>query len=486
MKKLVGLCVPLAALAVTGPAYGAEIKVTTLSDGFASDGKCALREAIQAANDNSKEDACAKGSATKRDVIILKGAQYQLSFTTTNEDANANGDFDVKAGGPVTVMGAGRTKTELRQNSADRIFDLVGGAVNLTLKGMTLTGGDVRAQAGAGNRGGAVRVGSAGAKLSASDLEFSSNEALIGGGVAVTSNSSATIKSSRFVSNTANARGGGLAIENGSTAKVSTSLFQQNEASSSLNPASGGGISNEGTAKISTSTIQANTVATNGGGNFATGGGVFSGNSLTLKRSLVQGNSTSASTDNVSEGGGGVWTSGSAEIANSTLFNNIAGVPGDNDGDGGAVFANAGATSIFFTTIDSNAATGAGDGVYRGGGVLTIGQTLIAGTDPCGGMMPTSQGFNAIEQADPQCAVGQTDISPADVSTDAPANNGGPTKTISIAPASSAVNKVPKDVCKARSSGVDQRGFTRPAKGGKCDIGAFEVGAKKKKKGKGR
>ncbi len=105
------------------PANAATIKVNTLEDGFDEDGKCALREAVEASRKNKKEDSCAKGQ-TKRDVIELKGEIYPLIFITSNEDLNVNGDLDFTGGGPVSVVGKGKGKTEILQNSSDRVIDV--------------------------------------------------------------------------------------------------------------------------------------------------------------------------------------------------------------------------------------------------------------------------------------------------------------------------------------------------------------------------
>ncbi len=51
-------------------------------------------------------------------------------------------------------------------------------------------------------------------------------------------------------------------------------------------------------------------------------------------------------------------------------------------------------------------------------------------------------------------------------------NNGGPTRTHALKPASPAVNAVPSS--DPACTGTDQRGVARP-QGSDCDIGAFEL-----------
>src|SRR5215207_8196425 len=109
MRGCVGVVFAVVFTLVAVPANAATIKVNTLEDGFDEDGKCALREAVEAANKNKSVDSCAKGES-KRDVIELKAGTYQLSFISTNEDGNANGDLDFTGKGPVTVVGKGKGK----------------------------------------------------------------------------------------------------------------------------------------------------------------------------------------------------------------------------------------------------------------------------------------------------------------------------------------------------------------------------------------
>lgn len=91
------LLVGVLAIVFAGSASAATIKVTTKKDEFGSGGtpKCALREAVQAANTNKRFGGCRKGKGT--DTIVLGRGVYKLSIPGTGENANADGDLDTTA-----------------------------------------------------------------------------------------------------------------------------------------------------------------------------------------------------------------------------------------------------------------------------------------------------------------------------------------------------------------------------------------------------
>src|SRR5919197_5492499 len=76
------------------PALGATIGVTTATDELSADGKCSLREAAGAANDDSTGPGgdCAKGSGA--DKVSVPTGHFTLGIAGI-EDANASGDLDV-------------------------------------------------------------------------------------------------------------------------------------------------------------------------------------------------------------------------------------------------------------------------------------------------------------------------------------------------------------------------------------------------------
>src|SRR5215218_5928237 len=124
-------------LALPGAAGAATIKVTTDADELDAvpDATCSLREAVKAANTNVPAGGCTAGQGGHADTIKLGTPDYFLTIPTTNEDANANGDLDVAAGGgPLVVTGKGRGSTFVHTDLPDRIFDLNGSDSDVTFR----------------------------------------------------------------------------------------------------------------------------------------------------------------------------------------------------------------------------------------------------------------------------------------------------------------------------------------------------------------
>jgi CSLREA domain-containing protein len=69
------------------PTPPTNIVVNTTDDELNGDGDCSLREAIQAANNDTAVDACPAGSGG--DTITIPAGTYTLSITGAGEDANA-------------------------------------------------------------------------------------------------------------------------------------------------------------------------------------------------------------------------------------------------------------------------------------------------------------------------------------------------------------------------------------------------------------
>jgi CSLREA domain-containing protein len=116
----------------------AAISVTTPYDELNSDGDCSLREAIHAANTDSRADACPAGSGS--DIIQLRGQVYRLAIAGFLEDENATGDLDISS--HVTLAGKGRARTIIDAQRIDRTID-IHGAPRVTIRALTLLGGNV-------------------------------------------------------------------------------------------------------------------------------------------------------------------------------------------------------------------------------------------------------------------------------------------------------------------------------------------------------
>jgi CSLREA domain-containing protein len=465
---------------LTAGASAATIKVTTTTDELNADGDCSLREAVQSANTNTGVDECAKGQGSKRDTIKLKAEDYD-TLTSTDEDSNANGDFDVTGGGPVTVLGRGRDNTAIIDGTdEDRLFDVVDGDADLTLDALRVSSGDVTPLPFAEARGGNVRAIEG--KLTIRNSEVTGGDANIGGGVVGQNDARVNISNSLFDSNDATGAGGSLALESTSKSTVKRTTFQLSEVDSAAESVEGGIIAAAGDKlTILDSTLQGSVATATGGAHAAFGGAIWINGNVTVKRSLIQGNSTSAGEDGVGEHGGGIFVAaGDLKVVNSTLFNNTAGIGIDNDGDGGGVFVFNGSAELSHVTMDANNAGDLGDALGALNGTLLFRQSLIEDSDDvCDGTPIFSGGFNVTEEDDAGCDFVPSDAPDALTGLGSVSDNGGPTDTIPISAASLAKNRVPKGVCKEHTGFEDQRKFVRP-KGKKCDAGAFELGAKKK------
>lgn len=361
-------------------------------------------------------------------------------------------------GGILSIVGPGSSLLTIRPSSpVARVSGVISSAcTDLTLSGMTISGGNV-----SGNGGGVQSTGPNGPSLLLDDILLSGNTASgLGGGLYLNNNSKLTIRNSTLSGNTALSGGGICFFQNGSlmmdactvSGNVSTrangtggaglyfagnaltnppagfvpgvllvrsSTFDHNQAATS-----GGGIQFEtttGTLQLQNCTLSDNTAALGGGISLTAGTG-----SLLLQNVTVAGNTANATF----AGGGGIWRT--SNFANTiTLQNSV--VSGN---------TNAGAPDISvdaFTTLHANySAIGSGSGF-----------TLS-------GSSANNLPFGAGLQLDPL------------------AGNGGPTRTRATGAGSALLNAgsnalVPGGIV------TDQRGpgFPRIA-GAAVDIGAFE------------
>src|SRR3954447_5149524 len=116
----------IAAVAASGaaPAAAHSIHVTAdAPDAVANDGKCSLREAVNAANENSLLNApdCDSAGASSGDLIVLPAGQYTLAPGSAGDNANATGDLDLT--GAVAIRGAAASSTAIVGNG-DRVIDV--------------------------------------------------------------------------------------------------------------------------------------------------------------------------------------------------------------------------------------------------------------------------------------------------------------------------------------------------------------------------
>ena len=191
------------------------------------------------------------------------------------------------------------------------------------------------------------------------------------------------------------------------------------------------------------------------------GGGISNNGStasLTLNNSTVSGNVASS-------GGGGISNNGSGgtiTLTNVTVTGNTAG------SGGGGIFAFAGTLALTNVTVSDNTGTAGSGGISNVGAAVTLVNTIGANNlgGDCSGAI-TSLGHNL--DGDGSCGLsGPGDLSGVDPILGPLADNGGPTFTHALLPASMAIHAGDDTAAPA----TDQRGFPRF---GPSDIGAFEV-----------
>ncbi len=355
-----------------------------------------------------------------------------------------------------TIVDAGRTGTAIT----------VTAGVSATILGLTAQNGVGSNSASPLDGGGIVNAGT----LTLADSVVSNSGG--SGGAAVLNSGALTLRRSAVRDN----GGSGGGIENSGALALFASTVSRNSSGCV------GGIDNTGTATLTDSVVSGNS------GAYCTGGIANSG-TLTLVRSTVAGNGAS-------RGVGGVGNSGTATLTDSTVSGNSA-----NGSFGVGGIFNQGALTVTASTVAGNTGTTVGgiDNAYPYGGApiipVALAETIVASNasnttssslganaPDCNGPF-ASGGYNLIGIA-AGCGglvdgangdrVGSLDR-PLDPRLGPLQDNGGPTPTQALLPGSPAVDAIPGDRC---AMATDQRGFARPyPAGGRCDIGAFELGA---------
>jgi CSLREA domain-containing protein len=523
---LLAVLVPVLTLAGAAAAEATTFKVNTTTDEMTpNDGKCSLREAVDAANSPGTKSDCGKAN-TFSDLIFLRAKTYQLSIPPATSDTdqnciappsgppppdqNATGDLCVTSTAGLTITGQGpSTIIEGQQPMLNDRLMTIAPQASVALSALTMQGGHAQdGAAGAlncsnplvlnnGANGGAVyNTGS----LVTNVVTFMGNAAGDGGAGAASGTNgctggsgggvyndgtspfpgSLTVQNTMFIQNTAGAGGAG--------GSPTTSVPGGNGGTGG----SGGAIANNaGSVQVADSSFLQNQAGGGGqGGDSAGGNGGTGGDG--------------------SPGGGIYSTGGSVSITNGTLVGNQAGSgakggndtaggnggDGGNGADGGAVAVKDSPSGLRNATLQQNAVgTGGAGGSASGGGTGgtggaggTAGGIFAQASKPADNLtmrntiVASSFGANCLGSPTSAIFDGGHDLSfgdntcPAATTGDPklssmPTDYGGYTATLALAPGSAAINQVPRSGAGCPST--DQRGVRRP-QGSACDIGAFE------------
>lgn len=341
----------------------ATFTVTNIGDGpvaAAGDLSGSLRQAVFDANANPGADTIEFDSTvftggnaslirlTNGELEITESltisAQSSLGVTITGD---ANGD-DITLPGNITDVSAsfggaaGAADDLLDDNS--RVLNFSGSTGDLTLEGLTITGGRTTGD----NTGFSVTTYSGGGIRSVRNVNLSNST--------VSGNSSAGI----------GADGGGIFSSGFLT--LTNSMVNGN--STAGQSADGGGIAVRGSVKLAESTVSGNTTK----GRFADGGGVYGRAGVTVIDSTVSGNAT---TGQFADGGGVSTDRGAVTLTSSTVSGNTTG------GDGGGIDADF-FVQLTNSTLAGNTASGAGGGILLYAGDVILTNSTVSGNTTSG------------------------------------------------------------------------------------------------------
>jgi hypothetical protein len=326
-------------------------------------------------------------------------AQNCTYILTANQPFNAGAPTGTGNGlplitQPVTLKGEDTSIVRAANADPFRIFEVgIGG--DLTLKGLTVNGGQPSTE---DSRGGGGILVDAGGALTVEDSSITHNAALFSDGGGVANNGTTTIRHST-VSYNSTPDGDGAGISNRGLLKAEESELSFNNAGSE-----GGGLASlAGSVLLEKTTISNNTARTRGGGIVAANGttnqvhhstitentssdesgGINNAGAFTLEHSTVSRNTARTL-------GGGIINNGQFVIEDGAVTDNTT------QFSGGGIANETGALVLRRTEVSRNNAVGpnsTGGGIFNIGGTVRLtGSTVIdnSSTNALGGILSTS------------------------------------------------------------------------------------------------
>ncbi len=332
------------------------------------------------ASDDQDDGRCDPAHCSLREALVLGLAELdggadelRIRFASALDGATLTlGSALPTLHGRVTIVGPGPDALTVDANAATdqnrRVFYIVDGQV--TLEGMTLSGGSTEALPPALRRGGAIFAIS-GSDVHLRDMVVRGNHARAGGGgVAAAFGSSLHIEDSRILENEAST-GGGVSINEGSLVLENSEVrgnestgfgggvyadnaeitVRESEIRENLSRSSGGGIvvTTSSTGTIKDSLVEDNRTESGAGGGIS----VSTQSSVVLEGVTVQGNESGL-------GGGGIAVTASSLVMTESL---VIGNHSNAVGGGGMLFSESEGTLSLSRIEENLAEVGGGGGV---------------------------------------------------------------------------------------------------------------------------
>jgi CSLREA domain-containing protein len=477
---------------------GQTVEVNTELDQDDSDPECSLREAIVTQDTSEEFGGCELIPVLATDSITFAAAVSDIQLT--------EGPLVIDHAAPLDVVGPGMNQLTITASDDSRVLEVVGDVPDtVTISGLTMTGGDPEPGEETVQGGGIFNEGDLeldDVRVSANGISASNdtgNAIALGGGIYSEDffgSSRLTLVDSVVFGNTASATGtatggttqavaAGAAVYSGDGDLVFiNSTVTENDAISTSDDngmaSAAAGVASNGFLGAFGSTFSENsaTATMNGTGDALALGGVGTGGDEDLMElSTVADNTADASgpaADERIEAGGIVVQGGQLEIHSSTVALN--GPSGAADLDGANLLVHGrfdpDAAALLSNTIVSDPEGGGENCAAAEGGEIISGGFNVDFSPAGASCFAASMGTDLT--TNPLLAAGGL------------ADNGGPTETIALQPASPAIDKGSNEALEEVPSDEDQRGLPSPvlfsaipdaAGGNGTDIGSFEVQA---------